>query len=318
MRDVFVEKLIELVEKNPDIFVVTGDLGFGVLTKLQERLPRQFINAGVAEQNMTGLATGLALGGKIVFTYSIGNFPTLRCLEQIRNDACYHGANVKIVSIGGGFSYGALGISHHATEDLSIMRALPDITAVAPGDDWEVAGATEAIAEMPGTCYLRLDKSKAESTSVSDEPFMLGKARKVKDGDDLTLIASGGILGEALTAAENLAEEGIHCRVLSMHTIKPLDADAVYSACVETGGIVTVEENTVFGGLGGAVAETCLESGVLPGFFKRIGLRAGFSCIVGSQSHLRRRYGMDAPAISETVVNLMGSRVKKPRLLGMR
>ena len=133
MRDIFVTRLIELAEENPDIIMVTGDLGFGVLTKFQERLPKQLINAGVAEQNMTGLAVGLALSGKIVFTYSIGNFPTLRCLEQIRNDACYHGANVKIVSIGGGFSYGALGISHHATEDLSIMRALPDIFAVAPG-----------------------------------------------------------------------------------------------------------------------------------------------------------------------------------------
>jgi transketolase len=318
MRDIFIERLIELAKENPDIIMVTGDLGFGVLTKFQEQLPGQFINAGVAEQNMTGLAAGLALSGKIVFTYSIGNFPTLRCLEQIRNDACYHGANVKIVSIGGGFSYGALGISHHATEDLSIMRALPEITAVVPGDAREVVGATEAVVETTGTCYLRLDKSMAATVTATDEPFRLGKARTLRRGDDMTLIAAGGILGEALAAAEDLAGNGIQCRVLSMHTLKPLDEDAVFSACSETGGIVTIEENTVAGGLGGAVAETCLEGGFAPRCFGRIGLRAGFSCIVGSQNHLRRRYGMDAASISNTVRKLIAARTEKPRLLGVK
>ena len=318
MRDIFVTRLIELAEENPDIIMVTGDLGFGVLTKFQERLPKQLINAGVAEQNMTGLAVGLALSGKIVFTYSIGNFPTLRCLEQIRNDACYHGADVKIVCIGGGFSYGALGISHHATEDLSIMRALPDITAVVPGDAREVVGATEAVVETPGTCYLRLDKSMAASATAVDEPFRLGRARTLRQGDDMTLIAAGGILIEALAAAEALARLGIQCRILSMHTLKPLDEAAVYAASTETGGIVTIEENTVSGGLGSAVAETCLEGGFAPRCFARIGLRAGFSCIVGSQRHLRKRYKMDAAAISTTVRNLIASRAEKPRLLGVK
>jgi transketolase len=158
----------------------------------------------------------------------------------------------------------------------------------------------------------------AASMPALDEPFSLGKARTLRQGEDMTLIAAGGILGEALAAADDLALMGIRCRVLSMHTLKPLDEDAVYAACAETGGIVTVEENAVAGGLGGAVAETCLDSGFAPRCFRRVGLRAGFSSIVGSQKHLRKRYGMDAPAISKTVMSLIASKTSKPRLLGVK
>jgi transketolase len=308
VRDAFVERLMELAEADPRIVLVTGDLGFGVLVdptpdgskpRFAERFPRQYLNAGVAEQNMTGLATGLALEGRIAFTYSIANFPTLRCLEQVRNDAAYHGANVKVVAIGGGFSYGALGISHHATEDLAIMRSLPDVTVVSPGDIWETQEATTAIVAAPGTCYLRLDKSSAPPTHREDEIFELGKARTVREGSDLTLIATGGILGEALEAADRLSDGGIRCRVLSLHTLKPFDHEAVVAAARETGGIVTVEEHTIHGGLGSAVAEACLDAGVMPGAFSRIGLEAGFSSIVGSQQYLRSVYGMDAGSIVE-------------------
>jgi transketolase len=307
MRDTFVRTLTGLAQENPNIVLVTGDLGFGVLTKFQERLPKQFINAGVAEQNMTGLATGLALVGKIVFTYSIANFPILRCLEQIRNDACYHDANVKVVSIGGGFSYGPLGISHHATEDLSIMRALPNMTVVVPGDTWEVSEATKVLVRTNGTCYLRLDKSNAPLSHRPRESFELGRARVLREGGDITLIASGGILGEALAAADSLSQETLECRVVSMHTIKPLDTNAVRSACQDTGGIVTIEENTIIGGLGGAVAEACLENGFVPRCFHRIGLKAGFSRIVGSQTYLRKQYGMDREAICTMVKKLLSS-----------
>jgi len=293
--------LTEMAAENQDICLITGDLGFGVFTNFKERFPYQYINAGVAEQNMLGIATGLALTGKTIFAYSIGNFPTLRCLEQIRNDACYHDANVKIVTVGGGFSYGSLGISHHATEDISIMRSLPNITVVCPGDRWEAARATAALAQLPGTCYLRLDKSYAPDTNESNEVFNVGKARKIVEGSDATLIATGGILSEALIAAEELRNREIKCRVISMHTIKPLDEAALHAACHETAGIITIEENTIDGGLGSAVAETCLENGERPGFFHRIGLRAGFSCIVGSQAYLRKQYGMDAASIASTV-----------------
>lgn len=306
MRDAFIARLTELAEANPAIILVTGDLGFGVLVDFAKRFPKQYLNVGVAEQNMTGVATGLALEGRIAFTYSIANFPIFRCFEQLRNDACYHDANVKVVAIGGGFSYGALGMSHHATEDLSVMRALPNLTVVAPGDDFETKHATQAIVETPGTFYLRLDRAAVNKLDAIDEGFELGRARRIREGTDVTLISTGGILSTVVRAAEELSRAGIEARVLSMHTVKPLDTDAVVAACRETGAIVTVEEQTVEGGLGGAVAEVCLESSILPRRFHRVGLRAGFSSIVGSQEYLRRVYGMDVNAITDAVQQLLG------------
>jgi transketolase len=297
VRDAFIARLELLAAADPRVFLVTGDLGFGVLDGYARRFPHQYLNAGVAEQNMTGLATGMALEGRIVFTYSIANFPTLRCLEQIRNDAAYHDAGVKVVAIGGGFSYGALGMSHHATEDLAILRAIPCITVVAPGCLWEAEEATEAIIKTPGVCYLRIDKSSAGRTNRGGERFELGRIRTIRDGDDVTLMAIGGILGVALKAAENLATEGISARVLSVHTLRPFDAETLFRACRETGGIITIEEHVVDGGLGGLVAETCMEAAVVPRAFHRIGLRSGFASIVGSQAYLRARYGMDEGAI---------------------
>jgi transketolase len=297
---------MEAAEADPRVMILTGDLGFGVLTKFRDRFPRQFINVGVAEQNMTGLATGLAMEGRIVFTYSIANFATLRCLEHIRNDAAYHDANVKVVSVGGGFSYGALGISHHATEDLAILRALPAMTVVSPCGLWEVRQATHALVRAPGTAFLRLDKSHAPVDPGPGEEFELGRIRTVRPGRAITLAATGGIMAEALRAADALAADGIDCRVLSVSTIKPLDVATLRAAALETGGIVTVEEHTVDGGLGGAVAEALLESGCAPAKFHRIGLRAGFSSIVGSQDYLRAAYGMDAPAIAAAVRRLLG------------
>ena len=305
MRDAFINRLTYLAAGNPRVFLITGDLGFGVLTKFATDRPRQFLNAGVAEANMTGLATGLALDGRIVFTYSIGNFPTVRCLEQVRNDAAYHEANVKVVAIGGGFSYGPLGMSHHATEDLAILRAIPGITVVSPGCLWEVEEATETLATTPGTCYLRLDKSSAGRTNRPLERFQLGKVRTLRTGRDVTLLATGGILGATLEAADRLASDGIEARVLSAHTIRPFDAETVFQACRETAGIITVEEHVVDGGLGGLVAETCLEGGVVPRAFHRIGLRAGFASVVGSQEYLRARYGMDTPAIAASAVAMV-------------
>jgi transketolase len=317
VRDNFVRQLTELARTDPRIFLMTADLGFRVLDGFAEEFPKQYLNVGIAEQNMIGLATGMAMDGRTVFCYSIGNFSTLRCLEQIRNDACYHEANVKVVAVGGGFSYGPLGISHHATEDLAIMRALPNMTIAVPGDQWEAREATKALAATPGTCYLRLDKSAAPATARAKEVYYIGKARTVREGTDITLIATGGILGAALEAADSLVEQGITCRVISMHTIKPFDHDAVLRACRETGGIVTVEEHTIHGGLGSLVAETCMDAGVKPNVFRRIGLRAGFSSIVGAQEYLRREYQMDAKAIAKAVAELVsvGSpHAPRPRL----
>ena len=309
MRDTFIASLTNLAERDPRVFLITGDLGFAVLDNFSRNHSHQFLNAGVAEQNMTGLATGLALDGRIVFTYSIGNFPTLRALEQIRNDAAYHDANVNVVAVGGGFSYGALGISHHATEDLAILRSLPGLTVVAPGDDWATESAVPALAALPGTTYLRLDRSSAGRTQREGEKFVLGQARRLREGTDATLVSTGGILSVTLAAADELlSKHGIRVRVLSMHTIVPLDVKSLEEAATETGGIVTVEEHSVHGGLGGAVAESLLESGVVPRAFHRIGLRSGFSSIVGSQDYLRAAYGMDAPSIVAAVRRIAETR----------
>ena len=308
MRDHFVARLCDLAERDPRIMLITGDLGFGVLNEYRERFPNQFINAGVAEQNMTGLAAGLALEGHVVYTYSIANFVFMRCLEQIRNDAAYHECNVNVVCVGGGFSYGQLGVSHHATEDISIMRSLPSVKVVSPADHWEAAEATEAIAQDSGVCYLRLDKSAAADQNSPGEIFELGKARQLRQGEDVTLIATGGIMGEVLEAAETLQEQGITARVLSLHTIKPLDQESVIAAAKQTGGVITIEEHTVDGGLGSAVAETLLENGAIPGFFQRMGLRGGFASIVGSQSYLRQQYGLDSASIANAVAAALPAR----------
>jgi|APSaa5957512535_1039671.scaffolds.fasta_scaffold116066_1 transketolase len=306
MRDQFIKTLSSAVETDPNIILITGDLGFGVLDDFKEQFPNNFINAGVAEQNMTGIAAGMALEGKIVFTYSIANFPTLRCLEQIRNDVCYHNLNVNIVSIGGGFSYGPLGVSHHATEDLAIMRSLPDITVISPSGLWETIEATKALIENPGAGFLRLDKSYGVDNlkSGGNEKFQIGKSRVVNDGDDCTIFVTGGILEEAQLAAERLKGINIATRIISMHTIKPLDKNAVIDAYNSTKIIVTLEEHTIYGGLGSAIAEVLVDNQLTGKKVLRIGLEEGFSSIVGSQKYLRKCYNMDSNSIFNRVSKL--------------
>lgn len=301
MRTAFIETLFSLAKDDPRIVLITGDLGFGVVTPFMKQLPNQFVNAGVAEQNMTGLAAGMALSGKIVFTYSIANFPVLRPLEQIRNDVCYHNANVRIVSVGGGMAYGSLGPSHHATEDIAVMRALPNMLVVAPGDPTETRLAVRALVDYQGPAYLRLGRAGEPDVHTTEPKFRLGKAITARSGHDITLISTGGMLYNAVLAAEALEEEGISARVLSMHTVKPLDEEAVLAAARETRAIFTLEEHSIIGGLGGAVAELLLESEVRPRIFKRIGLNGGFSSIVGTQEYLRSQYGLDFAGILKTV-----------------
>jgi transketolase len=304
MRDAVVAEITQLAAKSSDVIVVTGDLGFGVLTEFAERFPDQFINAGVAEQNMTALACGMALEGCKVFTYSIANFSTLRCLEQIRNDVCYHDADVTVISSGGGFSYGQLGVSHFATEDLAIMRSIPNLSVVAPSDPWESAVLLRQMAAAPGPKYLRLDKSKAGLPAKPDDVH-LGRSRRVRDGGDVTFFAVGGILREAMAAADALAGAGIESRVVAVHSLSPFDPDEVISAARETGGIVCVEEHRIVGGLGSAVAQACLTSGVIPKFFRQIGLGEGFPSIVGDQDYLRAAYQIDAKAIERVATEAL-------------
>lgn len=306
MRNSFVKAIAELAESDSRITLITGDLGFGVLTEFAKRFPKQFFNAGVAEQNMTGLATGLALEGRIVYTYSIANFSTLRCLEQIRNDAAYHGCNVNVVAIGGGFSYGQLGFSHHATEDLAIMRALPEVTVFSPGDPWEAYHVTKSMAQTPGTSYIRLDRGGAKITAAQTETFTPGKIRTAREGKDFSVLATGGILEVALTVAEKLNMRGISIRVLSAHTLRPFDQETLFKAAQETNGLITLEEHTISGGLGSLSAETLLEGMVIPKKFYRMGLRSGFTTIVGDQSYLRDYYGMGESQLTEKILEMLG------------
>src|ERR1700693_1218887 len=216
MRGAFFRALLELAEQEERVHLIVGDLGFGVVEEFARRFPKRFLNAGVAEQNMTGVAAGLALRGKIFFSYSIATSPILRCLEQVRNDVCYHTANVKIVAVGGGLAYGSLGATHHATEDLAIMRALPRMVVIAPGDPAEAEAATQAVAAHAGPCYLRLGRAGEAKVHRGAIDFQLGKAIPVRQGRDLTLISTGGMLETAIHAAELLHRLDLETRVLSM------------------------------------------------------------------------------------------------------
>lgn len=302
MRDVFIQRLTEIAEHDQRVMLLTGDLGFGVLQEFERLFPHQFLNVGVAEQNMTSIAAGLALEGYIVFTYSIANFPTLRCLEQIRNDVCYHNLNVNIVSIGGGFSYGSLGPSHHACEDIPIFRTLPNIVPIIPSDNEEVRQATSLLVNTPGAGFLRLDKTTPGDVMLRDMHFQIGKMNVFANGNDITLIAAGGIMKQVLAAAEILRKQSVSCRVLSMPTPAHLDTKSICNAVAETGGIFTIEESSIVGGIGSAIAEYCLENNLTPGIFIRLGVPREFVGAVGQQDYLVKQVGLDAEAIAVKVM----------------
>lgn len=300
MRTRAVATLIELAKKDPNIVLVTGDLGFGVLKPYWEAVPKQFMNAGIAEQNMTGMAAGLALEGKTVFTYSIGNFPTLRCYEQIRNDCAYHDANVKIICVGGGFVYGSLGMSHHATEDISAMRALPNVTVLAPADADEAESAVRAMYETDGTFYLRLGRGGEPIIREQPTPFTIGKAIPVCEGSRVAFFSTGAIFDEVSGAMELLRQKGLMPAAFTFPTVKPIDRACIERCAEKFELIVTVEENNVIGGFGSAVAEVLAEQ---PQHAKllRIGIEDTYSCIVGSQKYLRDHYGLSAAKIAQRV-----------------
>lgn len=298
MRDTFVKTLIELARQDPRIVLVTGDLGFGVLKPYWEALPDQFVNAGIAEQNLTSVAAGMALEGKIVFTYSIGNFPTLRCLEQIRNDCAYHHANVKIVCVGGGFVYGSLGMSHHATEDLAVMRALPEVTVMAPGDLVEAIECTKALVSLPGTAYLRLGRGGEKRIHQQINDFQVGKAVRVHVGERVAIFSTGAIFEEIQEAEAILKEQaGLVPAVYTFPTVKPIDAAAIRECAERFDLIVTCEEHNLAGGFGSAVAEV-LAAAPRRARLLRIAMTDQYCVKVGSQKYLRAQYGLDGASIA--------------------
>ncbi len=292
MRGIFNKVLLDIAKKDKRIFMVLADIGYGEIEPFRDTLPERYFNCGVAEQNMTGVACGIAMEGNIAITYSIANFPTLRCLEQIRNDVCYHNANVKVVIIGGGLAYGPLGISHQATEDIAILRALPNMVVFCPCDFSEARAGVHAMIKHNGPFYYRCGYKREPEVHKGKIDFKIGRAIQVRDGSDATVIFTGTIGNQVMPAVEKLAGEGIKCRVLSMHTVKPIDRQAIVKAARETGTIITVEEHQINGGLGSAVAEVLCDECVAPKKFKRFALPDKYVCKVGTHEWLLDRYGL--------------------------
>lgn len=306
MRKVFNKELLEIAKKDSRVFMILADIGYGEIEEFAETFPDRFINCGVAEQNMTGVACGVAMEGNIAITYSIANFPTLRCLEQIRNDVCYHNANVKIVIIGGGMAYGELGISHHSTEDIAIMRSLPNMVVLTPCDPIETAALTKLMMQYDGPVYFRCGY-KGEPAIV-DKPFeaKLGGSSLIRDGKDVTVFFSGTVGINAVKAVEQLAAEGINCRLVSLYSIKPIDKDAILSATRETKGIVVLEEHNIHGGVGSAVAEVLMDNGAGNVPFKRIAMPDVNATKVGCQAWMREQYGLGVKDIIAAVKEIIG------------
>lgn len=302
MRDTFVRTLVELAKKDKSIELITGDLGFGVLKPFWEECPDQFTNAGIAEQNMTTVAAGMALEGKNVFTYSIGNFPTLRCLEQIRNDCAYHNANVKVVCIGGGFVYGSLGMSHQATEDIAILRALPNVVVMAPADLVEAEECTKALANYKGTAYLRLGRGGEKRIHDKIENFEIGKAIKVQDGRRVAIFSTGAIFDEVKDAQTALEKNGIIPAIYTFPTIKPLDKDLIEQCSKEYELMVTCEEHSIIGGIGSAIAEVLAELKKPKATLVRIGIEDKYATCVGNQKYLRSIYRIDSKSITKIIL----------------
>ena len=302
MRDAFVRALVELAKKDKRIELITGDLGFGVLKPFWEGLPDQFANAGVAEQNMISVATGMALEGRIVFVYSIGNFPTLRCLEQIRNDCAYHNANVKIVCVGGGFTYGSLGASHHATEDIACLRAIPNMTVMAPGDAAETDACVRALVKYPGAAYLRLGRGGEKKIREKIEDFEIGKALKARDGERIAFFSTGAIFDEVDAACAALEKKGFSPAVYTFPTIKPVDRNLIETVVQNFELIATCEEHNVLGGFGSSVAEVVSELNGNRAKIVRFGVCDSFTSKAGPQKTLRRSFKIDASSIVERTV----------------
>jgi transketolase len=304
VRNTFISALCDLAEHDDRIWLLCGDLGYSVLEKFAERFPDRYVNVGVAEQNMVGIAAGLALSGRVVYTYSIANFPVMRCLEQVRNDVCYHNLNVKVVAVGCGLPYGTHGYTHHAVEDVAVMRALPNMTIVAPGDPAETRWAARALVDHDGPCYLRLGKGGEPQVHARPVEAKLGQALVLRDGEGIALIAAGNILGETLKAADVLEEHGVRPCVVSMPTISPLDVETVEALAERSRTIMTVEEHSITGGLGSAVAEVLAESNNRGARLVRCGVTAGPGA-VGGQAHLRRLNRLDAESLAQTALLAM-------------
>lgn len=300
MRVAFTQKLCEVALTNEDIIIITNDAPTPAFLEFQKRAPERFINAGIAEQNMTGMAAGLALSGKIAVTYSIVPFVVMRCYEQVRDDVCYQNANVKIIGIGGGIVYSTLAGTHTALEDISLMRAIPNMTVVSAADPFEAAKLVGPILAHKGPVYVRLGRTGEPKLYERNYRFVIGKAVRMRNGKDATIIGYGPILAKALQAADELQKDKINVGVVNMHTLKPLDEPFILRAARKTGAIVTIEEHSIIGGLGSAVSQLLMKYNLnIP--LKSIALKDEFLTNYGKQTEILDMLGFSVADVKKVV-----------------
>jgi transketolase len=302
--DEFAATLMELAKANPNIVAVTSDSrGSGKLGPFAQALPRQLVEVGIAEQNLVGITAGLAACGKKSFGVSPACFLTARSLEQIKNDVCYSNVPATLIGISSGVSYGALGSTHHSLHDLAALRAIHNISIVVPADNFETRAAIQAAAKSTKPMFIRFGKAAMFSLHPTETKFEIGKAIPLRDGNDVAFIATGETVVHALLAAGQLAERGLNCRVISMHTVKPLDTDAVLKAGRECSAVITVEEHSVHGGLGEACASVLMQAGVTVPF--RIAGIPDEDTVTGAQADIFRHYGISMEGLSATALKLL-------------
>jgi transketolase len=302
MRETCLKTVYELAQRDERVFFIGSDLGVGVLKDFKQSIPSRFFMEGISEQNIIGMAAGLAMEGQIVYINTIATFLTRRCYEQIAVDLCMHNVNVRLIASGGGFVYAPLGATHLAIEDIAIMRALPNMTVLAPADAVEMKRLVYATLDHQGPIYIRVAKGYDPVVTTDTGPFVIGRAVPMRDGADALILCTGVALQVSLAAAERLGKKGIRAAVLHLPTVKPLDSDAIRGAASRVPAIVTVEEHTLMGGLGSAAAELLAESDLLAERrFKRIGLPDVFPNFYGDQSNMMKHYGISAENVAEQV-----------------
>ncbi|MDU0202471.1 MULTISPECIES: transketolase family protein [Paenibacillus] len=304
-RQVICETLLEKAQQDRSIMVLASDSrGSAAMGPFAKAFPEQFVEVGIAEQNIVGISAGLAHSGKKPFVTSPACFLSMRSIEQIKVDVAYSATNVKLVGISGGVSYGALGMSHHSVQDVAVMRAIPGIAVMMPADRHETKRMTEALVQHEGGVYVRIGRNAVQDVYDSDDyEFIIGKSVQMREGSDVTIIAAGETVRVALDAHEALKEAGVSCRVINMHTIKPLDADAIIQAAKETGHIITVEEHSVHGGLGAAVSEVVVQHQPVP--MRIIGI-PDEPAIAGKTAEVFDHYGISSSNLKRVALGMLG------------
>jgi len=309
MRQTCLEMVYQLAKEDERVFFIGSDLGIGVLDQFKEEMPDRFFMEGISEANIIGMAAGMALEGKVPYVNTLATFITRRCYEQIVLDLCLHDVNVRLIGNGGGLVYAPLGPTHQSIEDLAILRAVPNMTIVAPADADEMRRFMPLTVDHQGPIYIRLAKGYDPIVTTDDKPFQIGKAIPMRDGKDALIVTTGITLKSALAAADSLSEQGIDAGVLHVHTIKPLDTEAILDYAASVPIIVTVEEHTVIGGLGSAVAEAISEANFDPAKrFKRIGIPDVFADQYGSQDTLLEKFGITSAELVSVIKDLEASR----------